>query len=79
MAKLDENIKGPWDAPILTENYENHYYIRVTVYDPKDNNNIIAQKVIDYGSWKHRKFLGKLTHYAMENRYIVETERVEKD
>lgn len=73
------NPSDPWNLPPRRQHFDNHYFIKITVFDPKKDDEIVTEKVIDYGEYEDRKFLGRLTHFAMENFYVVETMRVEKD
>jgi hypothetical protein len=74
-----DNFSGPWDMPLKRKHFDNHYNVKITIYDQNDNELTDYGKVIDYGEYEDRKFLGRITHWAMENNYIVETMRVEKN
>lgn len=76
--KRSDNFEGPWSGPPRRQHFDNHYLIKIIVYDPiKDKD--ITEKVIDYGNYEDRKFLGRLTHWAMENNYNIDMEKVAKD
>lgn len=62
--------KGPWDQQ-LTE-FVTSKKVAVLIHNLKDD--IIQHEfIIDYGNPDHRKFLGKLTFYAVKNRMSIET------
>lgn len=60
--------KGPWDVPL--REYVNSLPMTITVYDGDD---VIKQEHVDYGNYEHRKFLGRITFWALSNDYTVET------
>jgi len=78
--KRSTNFKGPWDVPPRRQHFDNHYFVQITIYDPEkdENEDKVSEHIIDYGEYEDRKFLGRITHWAMENNYIVETMRVIK-
>lgn len=66
----DDYRRGPWNLPlpeIVTDKP-----IVVLIHDLK-NDMIEKEFRLNYGNWKDRKFLGKLTYYAIENGRSVET------
>lgn len=65
--------KGPWDAPL--KDYVSSLPMTVAVYDGEE---LIKEENVDYGNYEHRKFLGRITFWALSNGYIVETSRTEK-
>lgn len=77
--KRKVDLDGPWSMPPRRQHFDNHYYIKIVVFDPRKDDKEIAEQVIDYGSYEDRKFLGRITHWAMENDYVVETSRVDRD
>lgn len=79
MATRNVDLNGPWSAPPRRQHFDNHYLMQIVVFDPSKDDKEMAVQVIDYGSADDRKFLGRLTHWAMENNYVVETSRVNKD
>lgn len=66
---------GPWDKPL--NEYISFKKVAVLIHD------IVADEIkyefiIDYGNAEHRKWLGKLTWYAISNRMSVETLSIEE-
>lgn len=45
----------------------------VVVYNLLDNDEVVIEKEIDYGNFEDRKWLGRITHWAMTNHHSVET------
>lgn len=80
MSKNISNKSGPWDdgLPLRRQQFNNEYLIKVVIFDPHDDDKEIAVKTLDYGEYEDRKFLGRITHWAMEKDYVVETSRVNK-
>ena len=48
-------------------------YALVLVYNLKDNDALIVEKKINYSDFEDRKWLGRITHYALTNHCSVET------
>lgn len=46
--------------------------IVVSVYK-SDDDKPIREEAIDYGNYHHRKWLGRITYWALSNGYLVET------
>lgn len=67
---ISPNLNGPENAP--TKHYS-ALYIVVTVYNPNNDDEIERQETIDYGNFDHRKWLGRITFWAISNGYVVET------
>lgn len=63
------NLTGPWDAKL--NEYIKSFPLIVTVFDKKDC--VIVERHIDYSNREHRLFMGRLTIWAVNNGYIVET------
>lgn len=76
--KRSSNFDGPWSGPPKRQHFENYYLIKVVVYDPKTDKDI-EERVIDYGYYEDRKFLGRITHWAMENDYNIDMEKIKKE
>lgn len=47
--------------------------ILVLVYNLRDNDSVAIEKRIDYSSMEDRKWLGRITHWAVTNHHSVET------
>lgn len=62
------NLNGPEAMPL--REYIKSCLIVVSVYDGEK---LIRKEEIDYGNAVHRKWLGKVTYWAVSNHYCVET------
>ncbi len=62
-------MNGPESAPL--KNYIKSYMIKVNIYDADDT--LIKSENLDYGNFEHKKFLGRLSFWAWELGYAVET------
>ena len=62
---------GPEFAPI--RDFVKSYLIEVVIYDTKDNE--IRREQMDYGKPDDRNWLGKLSWWAWNAGYVVETSR----
>jgi hypothetical protein len=71
MSKKKPFLNGPESIPL--RNYVKSFPMVVTVYDNDDN--AIREEKINYGEFEHRKWLGRLTYWACDNGYVVQTER----
>lgn len=76
--KISKNLKGDWDIPIFKErDFNNNFLIKVSMIKPaqndKEEDKVIDEKIIDYGNFNHRKFLGRFSFYAWTNGYLIET------
>ena len=60
---------GPEFAPI--RNFVKTFINNVVIYDTKDNE--IRREVMDYGKAADRQWLGKISYWAWESGYVVET------
>ena len=63
------NMQGPESAPL--RNYIKSYKIKINIYDGDDN--LIKTENLDYGNFEHKKFLGRLSFWAWELGYTVES------
>lgn len=45
----------------------------VLVYDLNNNDNLVTEKRINYGNMEDRKWLGRITFWALTNHCSVET------
>ena len=45
----------------------------VLVYDLNNNDALVVEKKINYSDFEDRKWLGRITHYALTNHCSVET------
>lgn len=66
----DNQRRGPWDAPLPT--FVKTKLIAVLIHD-LNKEEIENEFHLDYGSYEHRKFLGRLTYYAITTGRSVET------
>lgn len=62
--------KGEWDAEL--PRFIKSKKMVVLLHDLKSDT-IEKEFILDYGNYEHRKFLGKLTYYAIANCKSVET------
>lgn len=62
---------GPESAPL--KSYIKNYPITVNIYN--ENDELVKTEALDYGNYDHKKFLGKLSFWAWELGYTVETLR----
>lgn len=77
MIEPSKDLRGPWDAPL--KEYVNQFYLRVTVYDgSSETDDIVVEKIIDYGKFEDRKWLGRITFWAAREGYIIQSEAVKK-
>lgn len=67
---VDYSRRGPWSAPI--PNYVSSKKIAVLIHDI-ESDTIENEFELDYGSYEDRKFLGRLTYYAVTTGRSVET------
>jgi hypothetical protein len=72
--KLKPNLNGPESVPL--REYFKDFPLTVTIFDAKDN--VIRKETINYGDAQHRKWLGRVTWWACNNGYIVETCKAEE-
>jgi len=63
------DMNGPESAPL--RNYIKSYLIKINIYDGEDN--LIKSENLDYGNFEHKKFLGRLSFWAWDLGYTVET------
>lgn len=47
--------------------------IKVFVIDLQNEDNIVKEVTLDYGKSEDRKYLGKLTFWALQNHHSIET------
>lgn len=64
------NLQGPENIPL--KNYNKECQIVVTVWDNDDK--LIRREFINYGNYEERAWLGKISFYAYQNDYVVETQ-----
>lgn len=69
-AKSGPNLNGPETMPL--KNYNKECQIVVTVWDNDDK--VIRREFINYGNYEERAWLGKISFYAYQNDYVVETQ-----
>lgn len=63
---------GPEDIPQL--GYVKTFKMMVTIFDKNDT--VIREQEIDYGNQEHRKWIGRVTYWAVSNGMTVETSAV---
>lgn len=68
----DDVPKGPEDAPL--REYVKDFPVTVTLYE---NDKLLREEKINYGNAEHRRWLGKVTYFAISQGYTVETRRTE--
>lgn len=66
---------GPWDNPI--PDYIKSRKMVVLIHD-LEKEIIEHEFIVDYGNYEHRKFLGKLTYYAITNNRSIESLSIEE-
>jgi hypothetical protein len=78
MIERSQNLDGPWDVPL--KEFNNHFLAQVTIWEVIEgkDDKIITQKIIDYGKFDDRKWLGRLTYWSLNKGYVIETEAVKK-
>ena len=80
MNKRSVDLTGPWDVPL--RKFNNSFLLKVSIIKPSltdtEEDKVIDEKVIDYGEYEDRKFLGRISFWAWTNNYIVETTALEK-
>lgn len=68
---MAEYSMKPWDVPI--RKYIETFPIIVLVVDIKgDEDKILHEIRLDYGDSNQRKYLGKITYWALDNGYTIE-------
>lgn len=72
MSKIKPNLEGPESIPI--RGYIKSFPMLVTVYNGDD---VMREELIDYGITDHRRWLGRVTFWAVNNNYVVETSKPE--
>lgn len=68
-------FNGAWDMPLrkVVESFP----LIITVYDTtdKEEDKIINTEEIDYSNREHRLWLGRITFWAVNKGYVVETKK----
>lgn len=67
---IDYSRRGPWDSPLKEFNKEKP--IIVIMHDLQ-HETIEREWKLDYGNYEDRKFLGKLTFFAVTTGRSIET------
>ncbi len=62
---------NPWDLPL--HKIISNLPIKVFVIDLRNNDDVLHEIDLDLGNVDHRKYLGKITAWALTNHYSVET------
>ena len=68
---MPEYRKGIENVPLLSPNTD--CPIMVFVIDLKNNDEVVEQKELNLANHEHRKYLGKLTFWAVNNSHSIET------
>ena len=68
---MPEYRKGIENVPLLSPNTD--CPIMVFVIDLKNNDEVVEQKELNLANHEHRKYLGKLTFWAVNNNHSIET------
>jgi hypothetical protein len=68
--RIKKDLSGPWDAPL--RDYVKSFPLMIIIYNLKKDI-IEIEREIDYGNAEDRKFLGKITFWAIANERSVET------
>lgn len=68
---MPEYRKGIENVPLLAPNTD--CPIMVFVIDLKNNDEVVEQKELNLANHEHRKYLGKLTFWAVNNNHSIET------
>lgn len=72
---IDYSRRGPWDSPI--PKFVRSKPMKVLIHDLQKET-IENEFVLDYGSYEDRKFLGRLTYFALTTGRSVESMSVEE-
>jgi hypothetical protein len=68
---MPEYRKGIENVPLLSPNTD--CPIMVFVIDLKNDSEVVEQKELNLANHEHRKYLGKLTFWAVNNNHSIET------
>lgn len=68
---MPEYRKGIENVPLFSPNTD--CPIMVFVIDLKNNDEVVEQKELNLANHEHRKYLGKLTFWAVNNSHSIET------
>lgn len=69
---MSDNKNKPWELP-LRQGIVTTLPIMAFVIDLRNDDNVIHQIELDLGKPDDRKYLGKITAWAVLNHYSVET------
>lgn len=69
---MENKNSNPWDLP-LRQGIVSTLPIMVFVIDLRNDDNVINQIELDLGKPDDRKYLGKITAWAVLNHYSIET------
>lgn len=64
---------GPEDMPL--REYVKDFPITISIFDQKDK--LLRTENINYGNHEHRRWLGRVTHWACSQGWTVETRKTE--
>lgn len=66
-----EYRKGIENVPLQEVNKD--LPILVIIYDLRNNDNVVEEKRLNYGNFEDRKYLGRLSFWALSNHCSIET------
>lgn len=64
---------GAEHVPPRKIDYDKPRPILVIMYDLRNEDNVVVEKELDYSKADDRKYLGKLTFWAISNHHSIET------
>lgn len=64
------NLNGPESIPL--REFVKNFPMLISIYDGEK---LLREETIDYGNPEHRKWLGRVTYWAVSNNYLVETSK----
>lgn len=65
---------GPENLPL--NSFNKSFKVVVFIYNLKNNDEVIDMREIDYGSLEDRRWLGRVSFFAWNKGYSVETMRL---
>lgn len=69
---INYSRRGPWDVP-AKEYYDKSPFSITVIIHNLENDTIDKEFELNYGNYEDRKFLGKITNWAIKNGRSVET------
>lgn len=68
---MQKYIPGAENVPLRHVNTSQPALI--IVYDLLNDDNVVIEQRVDFASFEDRKWLGRITHWALSNHHSVET------